>query len=279
MFETLYRRIRSFFAFKVGIRQLLVHQETAQLMARSKHQDPKSLVPFSAKMYSQNGEDGIIQEIFQRIGTTNKIFVEFGIGNGLENNTLALLFSDWKGLWIEGSSKSVKNIHKHFASLISTKQLQISHSFITKENIDDIISNHIKESEIDLLSIDIDGNDYHVLNAIQSISPRVIVLEYNPKFLPPVEYCMEYDVNHMWDYSDQFGASLKSFEKLLSKKGYSLVGCDLVGSNAFFVQNELKEDHFISDCSAEFHYEPARYHLIESCSGHPASYKTLVKRV
>ena len=139
MFETLSKRIRMNYYFKFNNRQLHLHQEIDRLKALPKYRDPKSLIPHSAKVYSQNWEDGIIQEIFRRIGTTNKVFVEFGAGDGLENNTLALLFLQWKGLWIEGSSKSVKAIQKHYASLIDTKQLQLAHSFITKDNIDSII--------------------------------------------------------------------------------------------------------------------------------------------
>jgi hypothetical protein len=283
MIQKLKRKLHSSFPLKAyralnNMRQLRIRQEIDRLMAKPKYQDPKSLVPYNMKVYSQNGEDGIIQEIFNRIGTTNKVFVEFGVGNGLENNTLTLLFSGWCGLWIEGSNDFVQSIQENYPSVLKSKQLQLVHSFITRDNIDAIISNHIEETEIDLLSIDIDGNDYYVLDAIQSVTPRVIVLEYNPKFIPPIEYCITYNETHAWDNSDHFGASLKSFEKLLSKKGYSLVGCELVGSNAFFVRNDLLADHFISDNSAEFHFEPARHYLSGFFSGHPASYQTLDKK-
>jgi hypothetical protein len=256
-------------------KQIPILQEIERLQAKEKYQNPKSLIPFGDKIYSQSDEDGIIREIFNRIGTTNKTFVEFGIGNGLENNTLALLFEGWQGLWIDASSKSVNKIRENFNIIIEKEYLKIIQSFITKENINDLISDNIKSEEIDLLSVDIDGNDYHIIDAITCVSPRVIVVEYNAKFTPPVLYCMDYNPTHRWEKDDCFGASLKFFEVNLEKKGYYLVGCNLSGANAFFVRKDLVNDHFLAPFTAENHYEPARYYLSGYFAGHPASYKTL----
>jgi hypothetical protein len=256
-------------------KQIPIIQEIERLQAKERYQNPKSLIPFGSKIYSQSDEDGIIREIFNRIGTTNKTFVEFGIGNGLENNTLALLFEGWQGLWIDASSKSVNKIRENFNIIIEKEQLKLVQSFITKENINSLISNKIKSEEIDLLSVDIDGNDYHIIDAITCVSPRVIVVEYNAKFTPPVLYCMDYNDSHRWEKDDCFGASLKFFEVNLEKKGYYLVGCNLSGANAFFVRKDLVSDQFLSPFTAENHYEPARYYLSGYFAGHPASYKTL----
>lgn len=117
----------------------------------------------------------MLRETFTRISTTNKIFVEFGIGNGPENNTRALLFDDWQDLWIDASSDSIANIRPILRISIQRGKLAVIEFFITKANINDLISANVKQTEIDLLSIDIDGNDYHVLKAISCISPRVIV--------------------------------------------------------------------------------------------------------
>lgn len=247
------------------------------LRKNHRHQDPKSLIPYGHKIYSQNDEDGIIREIFNRIGTTNKTFVELGVGDGLENNTLALLFDDWKGLWVEGSSQNVDKIAKGYAKTISGGQLTVIQSMITKENINDTISSQLDCKEPDLLSIDLDGNDYHVFEAISGIKPRVVVMEYNAKFAPPVSYCMQYDAEHIWDGTDKFGASLSFLEARLREKGYSLVGCNLTGANAFFVRQDLVENKFLEPFTAEKHYEPARY-LGCIRSGHPASYATIENR-
>jgi len=260
-----------------SMQQLLIHKELTRLREGERYKSPKSLVRYGDKIYSQNDEDGIINEIFTRIGTTNNTFVEFGIGDGLENNTLALLFGDWNGLWIEASPKSVKAIEKHFHEIISGGRLKIVESFITKDNINALISENISDDEVDLLSIDIDGNDYHVLNAIECISPRVIVAEYNSKFTPPSVYCMDYDENHIWQGDDCGGASLKFLESKLSAKGYCLVGCNITGVNAFFVREDLVKDNFLEPFTAENHYEPGRYYLGGYSSGHLASYSTLAK--
>jgi len=260
-----------------SIRQLWIHQEIDRLRKSSRYQDQRSLIPFGAKVYSQNDEDGIIREIFTRIGVTNKVFIELGIGNGLENNTLALLFNGWKGLWIDSSSKSVNDVKRHFADIISKEYLQCIETFITKDNIDEVISSHIRYEEIDLLSIDIDGNDYHIFNAITCINPRVVVIEYNAKFTPPILFCVDYDESHVWAFNDCFGASLKFLEINFAEKGYCLVGCNITGSNSFFVRKDLVGNKFLEPFTAENHYEPARYHLTGLSSGHPASYGTLVR--
>ncbi len=239
----------------------------------------KSLIPSGHKVYSKNEEDGFIQEIFKRIGTTNKTFVEIGVDNGLENNTLALLFEDWKGLWIEGSVENVDKIRNGFSKTISTGQLEVIQAFVTRDNINALISQHIKEAEIDLLSIDIDGNDYHVYKSISCLKPRVLILEYNAKFPPPIQYCMAYDPGHIWEGTDNFGASLKFLETKLQEDGYLLVGCNLTGGNAFFVQEQLVEDRFQSPFTAETHYQPARLELGEFRSGHRPAYKTLENRL
>lgn len=199
---------------------------------------------FGCKVYSQNDEDGIIKEIFKRIGLTNKIFVEFGVQDGLESNGHFLLFNGWRGLWIDGSKEYFLKIKEYFSEPLSTKQLKAINAFITAENINDLISKNGFNDEIDLLSIDIDGNDYWIWKAIKCIQPRVVVIEYNAKFPPPCEYIMEYNPNHIWDGSDKFGASLKSLELLGDELGYRLVGTNTSGVNAFFVKKELAMDLF-----------------------------------
>ena len=187
----------------------------------------------------------MIREIFQRIGQTNKIFVEFGVGDGLENNTLALLFDGWEGLWIEGSEKLTSRIREGLKYTIDTGRLTVTNAFITRENINELISSAIDKAEIDLLAIDMDGNDFHVFESISCINPRVVVIEYNAKFPPPMQYCMSYEEGHKWSKDDNFGASLKFLEEGFSKKGYCLVGCSLTGANAFFVRQDLVADRFL----------------------------------
>lgn len=256
--------------------QLLVAEAMERLRKDERYRDPKSLIPFGFKAYSQNDEDGIIREIFHRIGAPWKTFVELGVGNGLENNTAALLLEGWTGLWIEGSDSDVRAIRKHLPHSIGSGRLSVVESFITKKNINDLIVPHIRQQEIDLLSIDIDGNDMHVLDEITVITPRVIVIEYNAKFVPPAAFCMEYDEAFRWSQDDYVGCSLKFLETRLAEKGYRLVGCNLIGVNAFFVRADLVKDLFLQPFTAEKHYEPARYYLTFGfVAGHRPSYRTL----
>ena len=261
------------------IQQVVLQRELDRLRSRPNCVDPKRLTPFGSKVYCQCDEDGIISEIFRRIGTTNKCFVEFGIGDGLENNTRALLFDGWHGLWIDASSCSIANIRSSSASLISSGKLRVVESFITAENISRLIRDNIEHKEIDFLCVDIDGNDYHVLNAIDCVSARVIAIEYNAKFPPHLNYCMKYNPTHCWGADDNFGASLKFLEVHLRSKNYSLVGCSLTGANAFFVRSDLVADRFLEPYTAENHYEPARHYLASVDSGHTSSFATLVNSV
>ncbi|MBT8041811.1 MAG: hypothetical protein HKP10_00200 [Kiritimatiellales bacterium] len=263
----------------VDVRGFWLRNEMEAMQRLPKYADPLSLIPHGRKVYSQNEEDGIIIEIFNRIGTTNKTFVEFGSGDGLENNTYALLFQDWNGLWIDGSPKNIRKIREGLPTTIDSGQLAVVESFITKDNINDLISPHIQEKEIDLLSVDIDGNDYFVWDAITCIEPRVLIMEYNARFVPPIRYCMAYDPKHMWNYTDHGGLSLKFIEEKAAAKGYSLVGCSLSGANAFFVRNDLLAGKFEAPFTAEKHYEPARPHFAKIKSGHPSCFRTLEKRL
>jgi hypothetical protein len=237
-----------------------------------KYDSPKKLTRYEFKVFSQAGEDGIISEIFNRIGTTNKFFVEFGVGNGLENNSAYLLVKGWQSYWIEGSERFCKSIRQSFKDLIANQQLTLKNTFITGENIEDLFRKGNVPTELDLLSIDIDGNDYWVWQAITNYRPRVVILEYNAIYPPESSWVMQYNPSHQWKYNSHMGSSLKALEKLGHQKGYKLVGCSFSGVNAFFVREDLLADHFCSPFSAENHYEPARYFLCSQKAGHPRAF-------
>jgi hypothetical protein len=242
------------------------------LHKKPKYDNPKKLNRYEFKVFSQAGEDGIISEIFNRIGTTNKFFVEFGVGNGLENNSAYLLVKGWQGYWIEGSDRFCQSIRQSFEDLIANQQLTLKNTFITGENIEDLFRKGNVPTELDLLSIDIDGNDYWVWQAITNYRPRVVILEYNAIYPPESSWVMQYNPSHQWKYNSHMGSSLKALEKLGHQKGYKLVGCSFSGVNAFFVREDLLADHFCSPFSAENHYEPARYFLCSQKAGHPRAF-------
>ena len=221
-------------------------------------QDPKCLERYGFKVYSQNDEDGIIQEIFNRIGTTDKRFIEFGVQDGLESNAHYLLHKGWSGLWLEGSPDYVKQIHTKFKPVIKSGQLRVKNAFITRDNINELFISENFTGEIDLLSIDIDGNDYYVWQAVKAVNPRVVIIEYNGKFPPDLDWEMAYNANHIWDGSDWQGASLKALELLGRELGYQLAGTNFNGVNAFFVRKDLADDKFITPATAENLYNSFR---------------------
>lgn len=240
------------------------------LLSQPRYQDPKNLIRHTAKFFSQFGEDGVLNEIFRRIGTTNSYFVEFGVGNGLENNTcFQLTVNNWQGAWIEGSPESCQSIRSGFSKYIDKGRLRLKNTFITAENIESLFDELGVPTEFDLLSIDIDGNDYHIWKSIRKFNPRVVVVEYNGSFGSTAEKVTDYSPSFVWDGSNHFGSSLKSFELLGKEKGYSLVGVDLAGINAFFVRTDLLKDNFQAPFTSEFHYEAPRYYM-QYFGGHPA---------
>jgi len=224
-----------------------------------RYADRRKLNHYEHQVYSQNGEDGIIAEIFRRIGTKDRYFVEFGVGNGIENNTAFLLTQNWRGAWIEGNQKSVGEIQSRFRKPLQSGQLQVLNSFITAENIVALFGQLKVPMEFDLLSLDIDRNTYHVWKALNRYKPRVIAIEYNASFPPDVNWICEYNPQRVWNNSMYFGASLKAFEQLGATFGYVLVGCDLTGINAFFIRDTERLDLFAEPFTAENHFEPPRY--------------------
>jgi hypothetical protein len=251
-----------------------LHAYLHTLLDSSRYTDGRRLLKSGYRVYSQADEDGIIHEIFARVGEDKRTFLELGVGNGLENNTLFLLIQGWSGIWIEGSDRKAGASKKNLAAQVAEGRLQIEQHFAIAPTIDEKIASLAAGHDIDLLSIDLDGNDYYILDAIRSISPRVIVAEYNSKFPPDVPWIIEYNEAHRWDGTDYFGASLKSLELLLRGRGYSLVGCSILGTNAFFVRTDLvNESRFCAPFTAENHYEPSRYFLLPAFqAGHPVNF-------
>lgn len=238
-----------------------IQQYWEQTLRTPRYAEEKRLVRFGAKAYSQCDEDGIIAEIFRRIGSGTRTFIEIGAGSGLENNTLVLLLSGWRGLWVEGHLQGVRKARKALAAYIKAGRLRIEHRHINRGNVDQLLTHAALGPEPDLLSIDVDGNDYWIWDAVQHARPRVVVIEYNAAWFPPLALTITYQESFQWDGSNYFGASLKALEILASRKGYCLVGCSFAGVNAFFVRADLCESKFCAPYTAENHYEPPRYFM------------------
>ncbi|KQS52736.1 MAG: hypothetical protein KAF41_01570 [Flavobacterium sp.] len=202
----------------------------------------KSLDEVEFQVFSQRGEDGVLQYLISKIDIPNKIFIEFGVETYTESNTRFLLINDnWSGLVIDGSEKNIDFIKKDF--IYWKYDITAKKSFITKDNIDDLISSYTDIKDIGLLSVDIDGNDYWVWEAINCINPRIVVCEYNSAYGPEKKLTIPYKENFVRNiehYSElYFGASLAAFCDLAEKKGYQFVGTTSAGVNAYFVRNDL----------------------------------------
>ena len=219
-----------------------IHLFDLELPNHPRHGDPRRLLRYQYQVCSQNGEDGIIQEIFRRVGTTNRVFAEVGVGDGNENNTAFLLSQGWRGFWIDGSNE--------FLSAVKARRdlrdgcLKWLVSFVSKENGSGPLGQLGVPEEFDLLSIDIDQNTYYIWEGLRGFRPRVVVVEYNPSIPPDIDWKVDYDPNRVWNGTHNYGASLKAFEKLASQLGYSLVGCEFTGNIAFFVRDDLVADRF-----------------------------------
>jgi hypothetical protein len=227
-------------------------------MESERNRDERRLLKHGYRSYSQNDEDGIIAEIFNRVEPTTKTFIEFGVGDGSECNTLNLLICGWRGLWLESDAKRIDRIHRTFGKALSEGQLLVEMATIAVDNINDLLVSKRPAPDVDLLSIDVDGNDYWLWGALTSIAPRVVVVEYNALWRPPIAVTMRYNPRYRWMFQSHFGASLKALEQLGARKGYNLVGCCFGGVNAFFVRQDLCGDKFCSPFTAENHYEPSR---------------------
>jgi hypothetical protein len=197
------------------------------------------------RAFSQWGEDGIIQFLIRNVPINRKIFVEFGVQNYTESNTRFLLINNnWSGLVIDGGSEEIAYIKND--PIYWQYNLKAVNSFITKDNINQILSDNGIQGEIGLLSVDIDGNDYWVWQAIDCINPAIVVSEYNFRFGANKAVTVPYDASFVRSkahYSNiYYGASLKALCILADRKGYAFVGCNSAGNNAFFVRKDLKPD-------------------------------------
>lgn len=189
----------------------------------------QNLDEYENTIYSQSGEDGIIDKLFQIVGTDSKYYVEFGAGDGhLISNTKALReLYGWNGLLLDCAYED--------------KNLNLHKEFITAENINDLFVKYKVPENLDLLSIDIDGNDFYVWKNIDSkYKPKVIVVEYNHQYKLDDKVVI-YNPDARFDGTDYYGASLKAFYLLGRFKGYSLVHVLKNGVNLFFVRNDILE--------------------------------------
>ena len=197
------------------------------------------------RVFSQWGEDGIIQFLINNIPIKNKFFVEFGVEDYLQSNTRFLLINNnWSGLVIDGSENNIEFIKND--SIYWAHNIKAECAFITKDNIDSLLNKSGAKGDIGILSVDIDGNDYWVWQAISSVSPRIVICEYNSIFGPSAQVTTKYRADFIRDKMHHsnivYGASIAALNKIANEKGYKLVAGNRAGNNIFFVRSDLADN-------------------------------------
>lgn len=203
------------------------------------------------KVFSQHGDDGIIQFLVDYLEIKNKTFIEFGVENYLEANTRYLLIeNNWTGLIMDGSKKNIDFVQSDH--IYWKYNLTAVDAFITKENINNLIKSNGFEGEIGLLHIDIDGNDYWIWETIDVVSPIILILEYNSLFGAENTWTIPYSADFFRTNAHfsnlYYGASLASLVDLSEKKGYIFIGCNSAGNDAFFVKREFAKNLKTKTC-------------------------------
>lgn len=188
------------------------------------------LKKFEKKIYSQNGEDGIIAFLLDCVGRGQKYYVEFGAEDGQECNTRYLReHAGFTGLLMDGGNEN--------------RAIGLYREMVTRENINDLFEKYGVPTEFELLSIDVDGNDLWLWDALSPIyRPRIVIIEYNGVFPPPLAVTVPYALDRGWDGTCFMGASLAAIAQVAAVKGYTLVGCNSSGVNAFFIRNDYRKN-------------------------------------
>lgn len=238
----------------------------------NRHVVNNPLLRYGRKQFSQNDEDGLVEEILRRVHGAHVTgsFLELGVGDGTENNTLNLLALGWRGAWLGGEPL-------RFAT--PAPRLAFRQSWIDRDNVASLAREVLGQQGVanaDVISLDLDGNDLHICRALLTAGfrPSLWIVEYNARLGPDAVWEMPYDPAHRWDGSDYFGASLKAFRNVLEAQGYSLVACNLTGANAFFVNAEARQRFPEVPSDPSRLYMPPGY-LPYPWFGHPTSLRTV----
>ncbi len=212
-------------------------------------------------MFSQWGEDGIIQHLTRTVDIKNKTFIEFGVEDFFESNCRFLMMKDdWRGFVIDGSRENIAKLKK--SNFYWKHHLDAVDAFITKDNINALLAKSGFDADLGILSVDLDGNDYYVLEAIENFRPRILICEYNPIFGATRKISVPYSTNFQRTaahFSNLYwGASLGAMTHIADIKGYALVGTNNASTNAFYVRKELVNSR-VEVLSVEEAYSPSNY--------------------
>ena len=245
------KKIKSYFKLKDNHTEIVKISDEIKLVNGKilteifKEKNYDNINDYEFKIFSQFGEDGLIQYLIKNLNINNKKFIEFGVENYSEANTRFLLQNDnWSGLILDSSNQNVNFIKKQ--DYYWKYDITAVHKFLSPENINEVIKSESFDGEIGLLSVDIDGNDYWILKAINVVKPDILIVEYNANFGAEKSVTIKYDKNFKRAKNGIekliYGCSLKALTTLCNDKGYSLVCINKNGNNAFFVKNSLLND-------------------------------------
>lgn len=198
---------------------------------------------YEFSIFSQWGDDGIIDYLINNLDIKNKSFIEFGVQDYTECNTKFLLMNkNWKGLIIDEAENLINKIKN--SDIYWRFDLTATKSFITKNNINNIFKDNNFVGPIGLLSIDIDGNDYWIWDSINCVDPEIVIIEYNSRLgfekAITIPYREDFERKKAHYSNIYYGASLKALINLGKKKNYIFIGCNSAGNNAYFIKSNLE---------------------------------------
>lgn len=234
--------------------QIVLATSRGAINAATTRLDPKVTSSWEFSAFSQNGEDGIIWHLLSYVREPNRYFIEIGASDGLENNSSFLaLVKKYSGLMIDGDARKIRNAQRFMRQL--NWGVEYVHMMVEPETLSQVRAASAC-SDPDFFSLDVDGNDYHLLKAVFEVGfrPKVICVEYNSSFGPHESLAMEYQP--AFDYlrahpsALYYGVSVSAWRALLSGQGYRFVTVDSNGVNAFFVDPGAVDVGFLDDLSA-----------------------------
>jgi hypothetical protein len=282
------RRWGRFIAVQVGNNAAYPATGPQQVLLAEMHRQhlrqelgPRRFQDVGFQLYSQSDDDGILLYLFSILGPTNRIVVELCAGDGIECQATNLILNHkWNGILFDGNPVSVQRgrdwFYTHRSALVCLPEF--THAWITRDNVNDLVAASGIGGEVDLFSLDIDGNDYWVWDALTVIKPRVVVAEYNPILgadrsitIPYHESFNAYQYPMFGWLPNYCGASLRALTKLAGRKGYRLVGTNISEFNAFFVRDDLKAAEIpevsVESCFANrflHRHHEARWNLVKN---------------
>lgn len=254
-----WRRIREW------VQGIEAHERTREVLGASLARQvaqvrrPGALSDVEFRIHSQFGDDGIIQWLVAHLPSLPKRFVEFGVEDYTESNTRFLMVNNgWRGLVMDGSSENIARLRRR--PWFWKHDLETRACFVTRENVDELIAEWAAGRDVGLLHIDVDGNDYWLWEAVRSITPGVVIMEFNAVFgadraitIPYAADFRRLAAHHSGQYA---GASLRALAYLANLKGYALIGANSAGNNAYFVRRDLLNDDVVETDIAGAFVEP-----------------------